>query len=282
MNKYLRQKGLKRARAAINHHIQDLVEEMKQGKSGNLVRYLDYIAQFHCYSFNNIILALAQRPNLTRMAGIKKWNKIGRQVCAGEKGIMILGPIKKRVLKTRDDSKNDEQEEMILKGFRPVHVFDVSQTHGEPLPTVIQASGDAAEILPNLKKAIAYEGIAIEKVRYVPHSPGAEAASLKGRIMIRDSLNEADAFRALVHEYAHEIMHWKDEAQGKIVQETEADAAAYVVCRHFGIRCDTADYLMLYDSSPKILLQRLESIRAVSSQIITNIEAVKESTEDNC
>ncbi len=84
---------IKEARETIEQHLQELLEEMRQGKSESLLRYLNFCAQFHRYSFGNIVLALSQRPNITRLAGLKQWNKVGRHVRAGEKGIMILAPI---------------------------------------------------------------------------------------------------------------------------------------------------------------------------------------------
>jgi len=86
-------------------------------------------------------------------------------------------------------------------------------------------------------------------------------------------LGPADALRTLVHECAHENLHWNQKDQDQIIEETEADAVAYIVCKHFGIQCDTADYLLLYHSTPEILLSRLETIRKTAHHIITSINA---------
>ncbi|MBX7257360.1 MAG: hypothetical protein K1Y02_13435, partial [Candidatus Hydrogenedentes bacterium] len=60
--------------------------------------------------------------------------------------------------------------------------------------------------------------------------------------------------------------------ESKIVRETEADATAFVVCRHFGVHADTADYLLLYDATPEVLLARMETIRDTAAAIIAAIE----------
>ena len=96
--------------AAIDTHVQELVEQMRQGKSENLVRYLEFSAQFHQYSFGNILLALAQRRDFSRLAGMRQWNKVGRRVRSGEKGIMILAPITVRKRKAEDSEEEDDKE----------------------------------------------------------------------------------------------------------------------------------------------------------------------------
>ncbi len=45
----------------------------------------------------------------------------------------------------------------------------------------------------------------------------------------------------MVHELAHEMLHWNDERDNvtKTMRETEAEAVAYVVCRGIGLECST-------------------------------------------
>src|SRR5438876_6872473 len=56
-------------------------------------RYLDAQARFHHYSWGNVLLILAQRPDAARVAGYRTWQALGRQVRRGEKGIRILVPL---------------------------------------------------------------------------------------------------------------------------------------------------------------------------------------------
>ena len=273
------------ARDSLDAHLKELAAQMEQGRSENMVRYLEACAQFHAYSFGNLMLALAQCPQMTRIAGIRTWNKLGRHVRAGEKGIMILAPIevtrkaKDKQAATINADPDEEATEEETDGrrratlFKPVYVFDVSQTEGEELPSLIHAAGEVSAICPALEKAIRDAGITLEYADHVPGCPGAEGASYKGRVVIREALAAPDRFRTLAHEYAHEILH-DHSAESRTVKETEADAAAFVVCRHFGVQCDTADYLLLYNSEPKILLDRLETIRRTAARIIDAIEDV--------
>jgi antirestriction protein ArdC len=267
-----RSEKVKQATACIDQHLQELAEEMAQGKSARLVQYLNFCAQFHRYSFGNLILAFSQFPTLTRLAGVKQWNKLGRRIKAGEKGIMILAPMRVQRRQGRGAENEPESEEVeqpvTIMLFKPVYVFDVSQTEGEPLPELIAASGDVSTCYPVLEAAVRAANITVEYVDTIVEVPGAEGISLGGRItMIHQE--RAEQFRVLAHEFAHELLHKTAEREPHTVRETEADAVAYVVCRHYGVTCDTADYLLLHDSNPKLLLERLETIRQTANRIIT-------------
>src|SRR5215218_3297764 len=93
--------------------------------------YLDVQARFHHYSWGNVALILAQRPDATQVAGYNAWLKMHRYVKRGEQGIKIFVPMKKKKGATED---GEEEESKLFFGIG--HVFDVSQTDGEPLPTV--------------------------------------------------------------------------------------------------------------------------------------------------
>ena len=125
--------------------VKSILKKLEEGvkdlfTSEKYKQYLSTMSKFHHYSFNNTILIAMQKPDATLVAGYTAWKqKFHRQVKKGEKGITILAPIKLKE-KEADDSKtvaeNDEKEYKIHLLFRPVSVFDVSQTEGEPLPSL--------------------------------------------------------------------------------------------------------------------------------------------------
>ena len=270
---YTRQEKVRQAKDVLNEHLNALAEQMRQGKSRELLRYLEFAAQFHQYSFRNVLLILAQKPNATRVAGLRHWNQLGRHVKPGEKGIMILAPmaVKKR-RQTQESESDEDQEDHTITLFKVVYVFDVSQTEGEPLPSLLHASGAAASLYPALQAAVRRTGTVLDLVEHVPGSASAHGASFGGRIAVLNGLEDAEGFRTLAHEFAHEKLHWQGQKESKIVRETEADATAFVVCRHYGVHADTADYLLLYDATPEVLLARMETIRDTAAAIIAAIE----------
>lgn len=79
--------------------------------------------------------------------------------------------------------------------------------------------------------------------------------------------------KTLVHEIAHERMHkGKDNLQCREIKELQAEAVAYVVCRHFGLGgLKSANYLAFFDVTPEQLLTHMEIIRTTANKIITAI-----------
>src|SRR5882757_7681563 len=107
-----------------------LMAALERGQSEALKTYLSVMSRFHRYSWGNILLMYAQRPNATHIAGFHTWLKMRRCVRKGEKGIVILAPMVGRK-KSSDELTEDEQTRLF--GFRAAHVFDISQTDGEAL-----------------------------------------------------------------------------------------------------------------------------------------------------
>src|SRR5438034_10369906 len=104
----------------------------RMADSETFAAWLRARAAFHDYSFANVCLIVSQRPDATRVAGYKTWQKLGRQVRKGEHGIRILAPCRVKVAEA--DQHADKRDAYRVVGFRCVSVFDVAQTEGEPLP----------------------------------------------------------------------------------------------------------------------------------------------------
>src|SRR4051794_16543459 len=91
--------------------------------------FLDVQARFHRYSWGNVALILAQRPEATQVAGYNAWLRMHRYVMKGEKAIKISVPMRKKV-------EGDDGQDASKLFFGVGNVFDVSQTDGESLPEV--------------------------------------------------------------------------------------------------------------------------------------------------
>ena len=113
--------------------------------------YLQTMSRFHKYSLNNTILISMQKPDATLVAGFNKWRDgFSRHVKKGEKGIKIIAPTPYKIKKQREKldpqtkapildasgKVQTEEVEVQIPMYRVVSVFDVSQTYGEPLPTL--------------------------------------------------------------------------------------------------------------------------------------------------
>jgi DNA primase catalytic core len=219
-------------------------------------RALEVAAKFHGYSFANtqLIWAQAQAGGFTptRVTGYRTWRSLGRQVRRGEKGLAILAPIVRNV--AVDGEVATEEPERRLVGFKPVHVFDISQTDGEPLPDTspILLEGDLPARWELIARLIADAGYSLDF-----EADAARLGSANGvtnmtdrHVAVKEGLSGAQRFKTGVHELAHIRLHQPDsdgspDCRGII--EVEAESVAYMVCASVGI--DSTDYSLPYVAS---------------------------------
>ena len=202
--------------AGIEQGIKELLESEKY------MRYLSVMSKFHRYSVNNTMLIYMQRPDATLVAGFNKWkNQFERHVKKGEHGITIIAPTpyKKKIEEMKRDPDTQapildadgkavmEEKEIEIPMFRPVKVFDVSQTDGKPLP----------ELASSLSGTVPHYEAFLEAVRRsapVPIEFEPMAANMDGyfsseqqRIALREGMSEVQTISAAVHETAHSKLH---------------------------------------------------------------------------
>ena len=148
---------------ATKNQVKELTDRLEQGvkdlfASDKYADYLKTMSRFHRYSTRNTMLIYMQKPDATLVAGYRAWEtQFGRYVKKGEKGIKILAPapfvMKKEMDKldpvTRRPVLDEfgvavkEEVEIRLARFKVTSVFDLSQTDGKPLPTLINTlTGD--------------------------------------------------------------------------------------------------------------------------------------------
>jgi len=261
------------ARETTKSCLQHLAEQLESGASAQLDAYLAAMGRFHAYSFNNIMLILAQRSGATRVAGFHTWRSLGRTVKRGEKGIAIFAPM--RIAPKRIESEQETDEDSLeskptpVMRFRIVYVFDVSQTEGEALPEPPRVGGDPGPWLERLEQAVTNTGITLDESSALH---GALGVSKGGMIVIKSGLPAAERFSVLVHEWAHEQLHHVEsgERPDKTVRELEAEAVAFVVSRAIGLDTGTAsaDYIRLYNGDAAALAASLDRIQRTANGII--------------
>ncbi len=235
--------------------------------------YLDVQARFHRYSWCNSLLILSQKPDATRVAGYRTWQKLGRQVRKGERGICIFAPCPwKREKETETGETKTEQGIF----FRAVHVFDIGQTDGPDLPSVdvptVEATADW--LLADLARVAEQREITVS---FQPISSGAFGVSKKGTVEIDDHHPTGQQAKTLAHELAHESLHWEDRGPlTRSIAELEAESVAYVVCKHFGLDVEvrSSRYIALWDGDSKALRASLERIANTARSIIDDVESL--------
>lgn len=259
------------ARKLVTQQLDNLAGALASGQSQELQTYLTAMAKFHRYSMSNVFLILLQNPDATHVAGYHTWRSVGRQVREGEKGIAIIAPMwlsEKEAAEANKGSGNPSDEPVLR--FRTAYVFDISQTEGDPLPTIGEATGDPGSFSDRLKRLVKQLSIELE---YSEELGGALGVSKGGAIALRPGLSPAQEFSVLVHELAHEILHQKSREQrpNKTVRETQAEAVAYIVAEGIGLDTGGAstNYIQMYQGDAKTLLDSLEEVRMAATQILS-------------
>lgn len=270
---------------AQSDKMKEVLEKLEHGvqeffTSDRYVQYLNVMSRFHDYSLNNQILIASQMPEATRVAGFSSWiRNFERHVKKGEKAIMILAP-SKRMIEVETDKADEFGNAIIEKReiltFRPVPVFDVSQTDGKELPELVsELSGkvDNFETLFTAIKAVAPYHI---DIRAVESEAKGWCDYTSEVIVIKEGMSEAQTLKTAIHETAHGRIHGGDREKSRQQKEVEAESIAYVVCSHFGL--DTSDYSFGYvaawagSQDAELLKQSMQTIRDESKAVISAIE----------
>ena len=291
---------LQQITAGIEQGIKELFESEKY------MRYLSVMSRFHRYSVNNTMLIYMQKPDATLVAGYNKWkNQFERHVKRGEHGITIIAPtpFKKKIEEQKLDPDTKapildaegkavmEEREVEIPMFRPVKVFDVSQTDGKPLPEL------ASTLSGNVQNYEAFME-ALRRSAPVPLSVEPMAANMDGyfspdrqRIAIRAGMSEVQTVSAAVHEIAHSKLHNYAKAQEEAAragdkeppkkkdrntEEEEAESISYAVCQYYGIQTgeNSFGYIANWSQGKELpeLRASLETINKAAGELIADID----------
>jgi antirestriction protein ArdC len=257
------------AKALSETALNNLIAAIEAGPSDALKNYLRVMSRFTRYSWGNILMIYAQRPEATQVAGFHAWLKLGRHVRKGEKGIVILAPM---VGRKKGGAEVGEDEQTRLFGFRSAHVWDLSQTDGSDLPEFATVTGDPGCYMDRVTSLIAADGIALE---YTDRIAPAKGVSYGGRIEILPGMSAAETLAVLVHELSHERLHKAERRQqtSHVIRETEAEAVAFVVCSAIGLDTNSAsaDYVQLHGGDKATLVESLSIIQQTAASILGSI-----------
>ena len=289
------------------NELKEITDKLEEGirelfESGRYENYLKVMSRFHNYSSNNICLIAMQKPDASFLAGYHAWQKkFQRQVSKGEKGIRIIAPapVKKKVEKEKLDPTTKkpildkdgkpllEEATVTIPQFKVVPVFDISQTEGKALPSLVE----------QLQGSVQDFGLIIEALKDVSPVPLAFEALEKSkdgyfhlkdkRIAIREGMSESQTVAAAIHEIAHAKLHGIDLAgpdkvtsedrKDQRTREVEAESIAYTVCQYYGIETDANSFGYVAgwssDKELKELKASLETIRKTAGELINDIDA---------
>ncbi len=224
--------------AAIHQQLTDAVDQL--ATSDAWLHMLQVAARLPSYSLNNTLLVAVQRPDATAVAGYRAWAAVGRQVRRGEKGIAILAPCLYKA--EESDGAEPGDAARVLRGFRVVHVFDISQTDGPPVPEAPQLlRGEAPDGLwEQLATLVAQDGFELQ--RGDCGGPNGYTDYQRRVVRVRDDVDDAQAVKTLAHELGHIRADHEHRYLGapassrrcRGLAEVEAESIAFIVLASSG------------------------------------------------
>lgn len=288
---YTSEYNTKKELATLTTQLEQGVKEVFQ--SERYKEYLKAMSKFHNYSAQNVLLILSQNKEATFVHGYKAWKRdFSRNVKKGENGIKIIAPIQRqkeirkeridittgKVVLGEDGNPIMDTKTITIPSFKVATVFDISQTYGQPLPTIateLKKNVDNFQEIVTVLKEVSSVPIEFKPLKKV----NGYYNDREKVIVIKNSLSEEHQIKTIIHELAHSTLHNssnKIEIPDSRTREVQAESIAYIVCQHFGI--DSSEYSFGYISSwssskeLKELKQSLSTIQKTSDYLISNIE----------
>ena len=235
-------------------------------------------AKFHTYSANNAMLIWVQNPSAQRVAGFHTWKKLGRSVKKGAKGIMIYAP---RVTTKLDPVTGDEETQTY---FGIEHVFDVSQTEGDDIPSLdcpLLTEERGHDIYDRLLSFATREGLTVSSDDQHAMGEAMGYYSAASRLIWIRPAARVQMLKTLIHEIAHYLTEGKHTREA---HETIAEGVAFQVCACLGI--DISDRSFPYiagwaasEGGTALIKQVLSHIQAITKQIVAAATPAEEANE---
>lgn len=264
------------------NRIEQGVEQVKH--SEYYKKYLKVVSQFHDYSACNTLLIYSQCPYASYVAGYKAWkNLFHRHIIKGSRAIKIIAPIKIKLEKDVDTEDPDDEDQYIIR-YKTVNVFDISQTEGQELPSIvseIQGYQENTRLLleafQKLTKEIQVSFIDSKEDKRLRSGANGYACPNKNKIVIKRDMSINHQLKTMIHEYAHVQLH-KDTNKSKEQKDIEAESIAFVVCNSFGL--DTSEYSFGYITSwsqgmkSEQFKKILQNIQYKANEIIESVKPI--------
>lgn len=276
--------------------LQDTHERLNAAVEGLLTSdgWRDLIASggwLRRYSLNNILLILRQCPGASDVRPMRTgWNAVGRRVRKGEKSIKILAPITYRREENPDGEPGEEpggdgesgagaSGGRGVRGFKVEHVYDISQTEGEPLdvpPGPAELRGAApTDLWDGVAAQITAHGYSIER---------GDCGTAYGRVTwaertvrVRADVEPAQAVKTLTHELAHIRCDHETRKIPRLVREIEAESVACLVASACSL--DTLAYSVPYVAGwardPETAHATAETVMSTADAILSDLETAR-------
>lgn len=287
---------------ALHQQLSDSVAALVTGEEWK--RALTFAARFRSRSFNNSCLIYVQHfaayqegrvpePTPTYVAGFHQWLSLSRHVVKGQHGYGILAPVTARFASPNPSDAASwhrlargekpgvgETVKSKLIGLRPAHVWDISQTAGDPVPELPRPNllrGQApAGLWDGLADQITDCGFELRLVSSAAAIGGANGLTdfLSREVSVRIDMDDAAQVKTLAHELGHLLLHAPrenamstevaaDATLHRGIAEVEAESIALMVGAAHGLA--TSSYTVPYVSTWAASVPGKTSVEVVQS-----------------
>ena len=273
--------------ARQNNTAIDEVNEMLSSETisiferNRLKEYLAWASEFSKYSARNQALIHHQNPEATMVAGYGDWEKQGRHVLKGQKGIKIFAAMRKKRVENKKDANgniiygpNGKPETEITWehiGWTVKYVFDVSQTAGKPVPSLTTMLHGKVDGYEEVVAKLSHVSPAPVEFKCRADEFGYPAG--ENAVVLNPEWTQQQTLQILLPSVAAAIMS----QNGPVVSydSLEAESAAYVVAKHMGIDADyDFDYIADWKSNKDAgeLVEALAGIMDTARTVITSMQ----------
>jgi antirestriction protein ArdC len=250
-------------------------------------------AKFTRYSPTDVLLLWMQAEQrgvtLSRVAGYRAWQALGRQVVKGARSLAVRAPVGRRLsveeaaerarTGQRPAFDADGRPGLVVRGFRLERVFRYEDTEGEPLPEAPEVgyvTGDTPDgAWDALAALVAHEGFRL--------TAEAEDGETRGHTNYRTRTVNVDPRYDLperVHILVHELGHIRCDHEGRrdiarAQRETEAESVAFIVSTVLGLQM--GDVATVYvggwiDGNPDTITAAQAAIHTAARGLLADLE----------
>lgn len=225
--------------------------------------FLELQAKLPALSVGNALLILNQKTDqITQLASFKDWQEQGRSVKRGETGCRVLVPVN---YKREDGSEGTS--------FRVGRVFDISQTHGDPIAPIQK---QVIKLDQLVRMMVEMSPVRVIADQTISAQRGALFDPASKSIHVRSDLPDTVAVEVLAREMSNATLSAIHDDYDRDEKIFASSSAAYLIGKRYGYEPTDFDPEMIQDfnwpNDPVIIRAALNDARQAANMVCQRID----------